>query len=81
MHTGDSMQEKNGLIRLWGDCTATKKYSHVDLVSMVDGYDGERGQAVSGGRGYYLKVYLLHCSLPYLLIISIHRQEKTLRWR
>ncbi|VDP90662.1 unnamed protein product [Echinostoma caproni] len=38
----------------------TKQYSHVDLVVMVDGFDGERGTSVAGGRGYFLKVsYLL----------------------
>lgn len=32
-----------------------KKYSHVDLIVMIDGFDGERGSAVAGGRGYFLK--------------------------
>lgn len=27
----------------------------VDLVVMVDGFDGERGTVVAGGRGYFLK--------------------------
>lgn len=31
-----------------------KKYSHVDLIHMIDGMDGERGTGVSGGRGYFL---------------------------
>lgn len=31
-----------------------KKYSHVDLIHMIDGMDGERGTSVSGGRGYFL---------------------------
>lgn len=33
-----------------------KKYSHVDLVVMVDGYEGEKGAIVAGSRGYFLKV-------------------------
>lgn len=33
-----------------------KKYSHVDLVVMVDGYEGEKGAVVAGSRGYFLKV-------------------------
>lgn len=33
-----------------------KKYSHVDLVVMIDGFDGERGAVVAGSRGYFLKV-------------------------
>ena len=52
-------KDNNGLVRTWGDCTTNKKYSHVDLVTMVDGFDGERGAAVAGGRGYYLKVGIL----------------------
>jgi len=40
--------------RTWGDCTATNKYSHVDLIHMIGGWDGERGTNISGGRGYYL---------------------------
>lgn len=28
----------------------------MDLVVMVDGYEGERGTVVAGGRGYFLKV-------------------------
>lgn len=38
-----------------GDCTQRKKYSHIDLICMIDGMDGERCSAVSGGRGYFLK--------------------------
>ena len=32
-----------------------KKYSHVDLIVMIDGVDGDRGAVTAGGRGYYLK--------------------------
>lgn len=46
----------NKVERTWGDCTAQKKYSHVDLVVMIDGFDGERGAVVAGSRGYFLKV-------------------------
>ena len=49
-------QDNNGIERLVGDCTTEKKYSHVDLIYMIDGMDGERGSVVSGGRGYFLKV-------------------------
>lgn len=42
--------------RVWGDCSCRKKYSHVDLVVMVDGYEGEKGAVVAGSRGYFLKV-------------------------
>lgn len=32
----------NKVERIWGDCTVRKKYSHVDLVVMVDGFEGEK---------------------------------------
>lgn len=40
--------------RTFGDCATKKKYSHVDLIHMVDGVDIERGTVTAGGRGYYL---------------------------
>lgn len=46
----------NKVERVWGDCSCRKKYSHVDLVVMVDGYEGEKGAIVAGSRGYFLKV-------------------------
>ncbi|CAI9737858.1 serine--tRNA ligase, cytoplasmic-like [Octopus vulgaris] len=48
-------EDENGIERLVGDTTTKKKYSHVDLVVMVDGVDNERGTVTAGGRGYYLK--------------------------
>lgn len=48
-------EEDNKVERTFGDIKATKKYSHVDLVVMVDGFDGERGTTVAGSRGYFLK--------------------------
>ncbi|XP_022913830.1 serine--tRNA ligase, cytoplasmic [Onthophagus taurus] len=47
-------EDENKVERTFGDCTIKKKYSHVDLICMIDGMDGERGAVVSGGRGYYL---------------------------
>ena len=49
-------QEDNRIERSWGDSSVRKKYSHVDLAYMVDGVDTERGAAVAGSRGYFLKV-------------------------
>ncbi|OCT91929.1 serine--tRNA ligase, cytoplasmic [Xenopus laevis] len=45
----------NKVERTWGDCEIQKKYSHVDLVVMVDGFEGEKGAVVAGSRGYFLK--------------------------
>ncbi|CAI5447984.1 unnamed protein product [Caenorhabditis angaria] len=48
-------EDNNKVERTFGDITSKKKYSHVDLVVMVDGFDGERGTVVAGNRGYFLK--------------------------
>ncbi|XP_065338734.1 probable serine--tRNA ligase, cytoplasmic isoform X1 [Cloeon dipterum] len=47
-------EDENKVERTFGDCESRKKYSHVDLIHMIDGMDGERGAVVAGGRGYYL---------------------------
>jgi seryl-tRNA synthetase len=49
-------EDNNRIERTWGDITVRKRYSQIDLVTMVDGADCERGTSVAGGRGYYLKV-------------------------
>ncbi|XP_065845207.1 serine--tRNA ligase, cytoplasmic-like [Oscarella lobularis] len=51
----DDEDAGNRIERLFGDCKSKKRYSHVDLIHMVDGVDCERGAATSGSRGYYLK--------------------------
>ncbi|PAA91782.1 hypothetical protein BOX15_Mlig012611g2 [Macrostomum lignano] len=48
-------EDNNAIIRQHGDVTTRYQYSHVDLVTMIDGFDGERGTRTAGGRGYYLK--------------------------
>lgn len=45
-------------MKTFGDVSIRKKYSHVDLIHMIDGMDGERGTVTAGGRGYYLLVSL-----------------------
>jgi len=50
----DDNEDNNKIERTFGDCQMRKKYSHVDLICMIDGVDSERGTVVSGGRGYYL---------------------------
>lgn len=47
-------EEENKVERTFGDCTKRGKYSHVDLIVMIDGMNGEKGTVVSGGRGYFL---------------------------
>ncbi|KAE9552608.1 hypothetical protein FO519_004190 [Halicephalobus sp. NKZ332] len=48
-------EANNRVERTFGDLSAKKKYSHVDLVVMIDGFDGDRGTTIAGGRGYFLK--------------------------
>jgi seryl-tRNA synthetase len=56
--------------RTFGDCTLRKTYSHVDLIHMIDGMDGERGAVVAGGRGYYLMVWFF-LSMTDLILYSL----------
>eukprot|EP01147_Barroeca_monosierra_P007697 gene7697-7729_t len=51
-------EEHNQVVRTVGDSAANqtrKKYSHVDLITMIDGVDTERGSNAAGSRCYYLK--------------------------
>jgi len=48
-------EDDNEIVRVVGDCTIRKKYSHVDLLHMIDGVDYARGAVVAGNRGYFLK--------------------------
>lgn len=46
-------EDNNAIVKTYGEET-NKKYSHVDLISMIGGVDSKRGSVTSGGRGYYL---------------------------
>ncbi|XP_066977374.1 probable serine--tRNA ligase, cytoplasmic isoform X1 [Macrobrachium rosenbergii] len=46
-------EDNNAVVRTFGE-ESNKKYSHVDLISMIGGVDSKRGAVTSGGRGYYL---------------------------
>jgi seryl-tRNA synthetase len=48
-------EDFNEVVRTHGDVAHRKRYSHVDLIAMIDGMDGDRGATTAGGRGYYLK--------------------------
>lgn len=52
-------EDENQVIRTWGNIelgtTGDVKYlSHVDLIQMIGGMDGEKGSEISGSRGYFL---------------------------
>lgn len=48
-------EDLNEIVKVVGDCDVRKKYSHIDLLTMIDGVDYDRGISVSGGRAYFLK--------------------------
>lgn len=48
-------EDNNITERTYGDVETRKKYSHFDLMYMIDGYDGERGALIAGSRGYFMK--------------------------
>ncbi|XP_014258889.1 serine--tRNA ligase, cytoplasmic [Cimex lectularius] len=63
-------EDENAVVRTWGDTSVKKKYSHVDLIHMIDGLESEAGAAVAGGRGFYLKgpaVLLQYALIHYAL--------------
>lgn len=47
-------EEDNRVERTFGDCQSRTKYSHVDLIVMIDGMNAEKGAVVAGTRGYFL---------------------------
>uniref|UniRef100_A0A1B6HL33 serine--tRNA ligase n=2 Tax=Homalodisca liturata TaxID=320908 RepID=A0A1B6HL33_9HEMI len=65
-------EEENAVVHLHGDVTQRKKYSHVDLVHMVDGVEADAGAMVAGGRGYYLKGPLVLMQTA-LVQMALHR--------
>lgn len=63
-------EDENKIERTWGNCEGKGKYSHVDLIHMIDGMNGEKGTVVSGGRGYFLTgpaVFLEHALIQHSL--------------
>lgn len=63
-------EDENKVERTFGDCGLKGKYSHVDLIVMIDGMNGDKGATVSGGRGYFLTgpaVFLEHALIQFAL--------------
>jgi len=65
----------NRVERLVGDYEAKKKYSHVDLVQMIDGVDLERGSLIAGSRGYFLKGPLVFMEQAIIQLAQKHLLE------
>jgi seryl-tRNA synthetase len=75
----DDDEDNNKVERTWGDCEKKGKYSHVDLIHMIDGMNGDRGAVVSGGRGYFLTgpaVFLEHALIQHALHM-LHEKNYT----
>ncbi|KAL1513060.1 hypothetical protein ABEB36_002538 [Hypothenemus hampei] len=77
----DNDEDNNKVERTFGDCKLEKQYSHVDLITMIDGVDSERGTVVSGGRGYYLTgpaVFLEQALIQFALRTLLKKSYKPL---
>jgi seryl-tRNA synthetase len=50
-------EANNGLVRTWGECRAhdDKLHHHHELLYMINGFEPDKGAAISGHRGYFLK--------------------------
>lgn len=63
-------EDENRVERTYGSCDTKGKYSHVDLIVMIDGMNGDKGAVVSGARGYFLTgpaVFLEHALIQHSL--------------
>jgi len=72
-------EDENKVERTSGDCTTKGKYSHVDLIHMIDGMNSDKGAVVSGGRGYFLTgpaVFLEHALIQFALH-ELHKKGYT----
>ena len=72
-------EDFNRVERTYGDCETRKKYSHVDLIEFIDGFDGVRGTTVSGNRGYYAKgpVVFLEQAIINLALQQLDKKDYT----
>jgi len=66
----------NAIVRKVGDYEAKKKYSHVDLIQMIDGVDLERGSLIAGSRGYFLKGPLVFLEQAVIQLAQKHLLEQ-----
>lgn len=70
-------EDNNRIERTFGDASGQKKYSHIDLVHMIDGVDMQKGTSIAGNRCYYLKgplVFLEQALIQYSLSILAEKE-------
>jgi seryl-tRNA synthetase len=76
-------EQGNVIVKTVGECKRDHaKYHHHELLHMIDGYAAERGVAVAGHRGYFLKgvgVLLNQALVQYGLSFLMKRQYTPLQ--
>ena len=50
------VQDDNKVERTFGDSSVRKRYSHIDLLHMIDGVEMQKATVAAGNRCYYMKV-------------------------
>ena len=63
-------EDENRVEKTFGESGVQKKYSHIDLIHMIDGVETEKGTIVAGNRCYYLKgaaVFLEQAIIQYAM--------------
>lgn len=65
------VQDNNGVERTFGDCAVRKKYSHIDLIHMIDGVETQKATICAGNRCYYLKVCTVYITTSIKLRVHI----------
>ena len=50
------LKDDNTVERTSGDCSTRKRYSHIDLLHMIDAVEMQKATVAAGNRCYYLKV-------------------------
>ena len=63
-YTHTYIQDNNRVERTFGDGATKKRYSHIDLLCMIDGVETQKAVIAAGSRCYYLKVGCKTVSLP-----------------
>ena len=57
------VQDDNKVERTFGDSSVRKRYSHIDLLHMIDGVEMQKATVAAGNRCYYMKVCIQYLSV------------------
>ena len=72
VHLSVCVQDNNGVERTFGDCAVRKKYSHIDLIHMIDGVETQKATICAGNRCYYLKVCTVYSTTTIVASFMLH---------